>query len=176
MDVNLGEGLLEKDIKAVLSAKTTNPNKKSVWYSVVIHTVDIDLALPLLDAVLTYRDYNTSYGVETIVLVAVGMGDYIKDIYPHTDNLEMSLGRTDTKYVTTLRFKAVINSGTSIPKGEKYDKLTKEELNKSEIYNDLTYLFLENKETVKNIQVYNLKDLIDEQMEYYQLMSSKKKI
>lgn len=133
MDVNLGEGLLEKDIKAVLSAKTTNPNKKSVWYSVVIHTVDIDLALPLLDSVLTYRDYNTSYGDETIVLVAVGMGDYIKDIYPHRDNLEMSLVRTDTKYVTTLRFKAVINSGTSIPKGEKYDKLTKDDLNKSEI-------------------------------------------
>ncbi len=46
----------------------------------------------------------------------------------------------------------------------------------SEIYNDLTYLFLENKETVKDIQVYNLKDLIDEQMEYFELISSKKKI
>ena len=46
----------------------------------------------------------------------------------------------------------------------------------SEIYNDLTYLFLENKETVKDIQVYNLKDLIDEQMEFFELILSKKKI
>ena len=46
----------------------------------------------------------------------------------------------------------------------------------SEIYNDLTYLFLENKETIKDIQVYNLKDLIDEQIEYFELISSKKKI
>lgn len=46
----------------------------------------------------------------------------------------------------------------------------------SEIYNDLTYLFLENKETIKDIQIYNLKDLIDEQMEYLELISSKKKI
>ena len=46
----------------------------------------------------------------------------------------------------------------------------------SEIYNDLTYLFLENKETIKDIQEYNLKDLIDEQMEYFELISSKKKI
>ena len=46
----------------------------------------------------------------------------------------------------------------------------------SEIYNDLTYLFLENKETVKDSQEFNLKDLIDEQMEYFELISSKKKI
>ena len=46
----------------------------------------------------------------------------------------------------------------------------------SEIYNDLTYLFLENKETIKNIQEVNLKDLIDEQMEYLELIAPKKKI
>ncbi|MBY0541707.1 MAG: HAMP domain-containing histidine kinase [Campylobacterales bacterium] len=46
----------------------------------------------------------------------------------------------------------------------------------SEIYNDLTYLFLENKEPIKNIQEFNLKDLINEQMQYLELISSKKKI
>ncbi len=46
----------------------------------------------------------------------------------------------------------------------------------SEIYNDLTYLFLENQDTIKNVQDYNLKDLIDEQMEYLELIASKKKI
>ena len=46
----------------------------------------------------------------------------------------------------------------------------------SEIYSDLTYLFLENKDTIKNIQEVNLKDLIDEQMEYLELIASKKKI
>ncbi len=46
----------------------------------------------------------------------------------------------------------------------------------SEIYSDLTYLFLENKETIKDIQEHNLKDLINEQMEYFELISSKKKI
>lgn len=46
----------------------------------------------------------------------------------------------------------------------------------SEIYSDLTYLFLENKETIKNIQEFNLKDLINEQMEYLDLIASKKKI
>jgi two-component system OmpR family sensor kinase len=46
----------------------------------------------------------------------------------------------------------------------------------SEIYSDLTYLFLEDKETIKNIQEFNLKDLINEQMEYLELIASKKKI
>ena len=45
-----------------------------------------------------------------------------------------------------------------------------------EIYSDLTYLFLEDKETIKNIQEVNLKDLINEQMEYLDLIASKKKI
>jgi two-component system, OmpR family, sensor kinase len=46
----------------------------------------------------------------------------------------------------------------------------------SEIYNDLTYLFLENRERIKNIQEFNLKDLINEQLEYLELLSSKKRI
>ena len=46
----------------------------------------------------------------------------------------------------------------------------------SEIYSDLTYLFLENKDTIKNAQDYNLKNLINEQMEYLDLIASKKKI
>ena len=46
----------------------------------------------------------------------------------------------------------------------------------SEIYSDLTYLFLENKETIKNIQEVNLKDLISEQMEYLDLIATKKRV
>ncbi|RWS50227.1 two-component sensor histidine kinase [Arcobacter venerupis] len=46
----------------------------------------------------------------------------------------------------------------------------------SEIYNDLTYLFLEDKDTIKKIQEFNLKDLINEQLEYLELLSSKKRI
>ena len=46
----------------------------------------------------------------------------------------------------------------------------------SDIYSDLTYLFLENKEILKDIQIYNLKDLINEQMEYLDLIASKKRV
>ena len=46
----------------------------------------------------------------------------------------------------------------------------------SEIYSDLTYLFLENKETIKNIREFNLKDLISEQMEYLDLIATKKRV
>ena len=46
----------------------------------------------------------------------------------------------------------------------------------SDIYSDLTYLFLENKEILKDIQIYNLKDLISEQMEYLDLIASKKRV
>ena len=46
----------------------------------------------------------------------------------------------------------------------------------SDIYSDLTYLFLENKEIIKDIQIYNLKDLINEQMEYLDLIATKKRV
>ena len=46
----------------------------------------------------------------------------------------------------------------------------------SEIYSDLTYLFLEERDRIKNVQEFNLKDLIDEQLEYLELLSSKKRI
>lgn len=45
----------------------------------------------------------------------------------------------------------------------------------SEIYNDLTYLFLNNiQECKKNAQVLDLKEIVDEQVEYFKLFAQKK--
>lgn len=46
----------------------------------------------------------------------------------------------------------------------------------SEIYKDLTYIFLQNKDKNRDIKKYNLKELIEEQLEYFIPLSSKKKI
>ena len=46
----------------------------------------------------------------------------------------------------------------------------------SEIYKDLTYIFLEDKEDKSQIKNYNLKELIQEQLKYFEILAEKKRI
>lgn len=46
----------------------------------------------------------------------------------------------------------------------------------SEIYKDLTYIFLQDKDKNRNVQNYNLKELIEEQLEYFIPLANKKRV
>ncbi len=46
----------------------------------------------------------------------------------------------------------------------------------SEIYKDLTYIFLQDQKTNKDIQNYSIKDLVNEQIDFFQPLASKKRI
>ena len=46
----------------------------------------------------------------------------------------------------------------------------------SEIYKDLTYIFLQDKSKNRNIQSHNLKKLIEEQLEYFIPLANKKRV
>ncbi len=46
----------------------------------------------------------------------------------------------------------------------------------SEIYKDLTYIFLEDKEDKSQIKMHNLKELIEEQLKYFEALAEKKHI
>lgn len=46
----------------------------------------------------------------------------------------------------------------------------------SEVYKDLTYVFLEDKEDKSQVKNYNLKILIEEQLKYFEVLAEKKKI
>ena len=83
----------------------------------------------------------------------------------------------DTTHELNTPISAILMSTESINLSEKQIERVRISAKRvSEIYSDLTYLFLEDKETIKNIKSHNLKDLIDEQMEYLELIASKKKI
>ena len=46
----------------------------------------------------------------------------------------------------------------------------------SEIYKDLTYIFLQDQQTNKDIKNYSIKDLVNEQIDFFQPLASKKRI
>lgn len=133
MSKNIGEGLLENDIVSILNAKSKNPSNKDVSYYVSIHTVNIDLALPLLESIEVLRDYVNNYSDYILVTFKMGLGDYIKDILPFSDNLEMTMIRRDSKQQVVLRYKLVLVNNVDIPKGDLFSKMTKADLNKADV-------------------------------------------
>ena len=83
----------------------------------------------------------------------------------------------DTTHELNTPISAILMSTESKSLSEKQiERITISAKRVSEIYSDLTYLFLEDRDTIKNIQEFNLKDLINEQLEYLELLSSKKRI
>jgi hypothetical protein len=127
----LGEGALELDIQSILDAKGTNPTKPE--YSVFLNTVDKDMPIKLLDSVELLRDYNTYVGDYILATFHIGMGDYISDVLPYRDNLEATIIKKDSKSQSSTRYKFAIVNNQNYTAGDVYDKMSKEDLNKSQL-------------------------------------------
>lgn len=127
------DGALDIDIKTILDANGSNPKQPS-WYG-YLHTELIDLPIPLLESVEILRDYNANIGDYNLVSFKIGMGDYIKDILPYRDNLQMTLVKKNNVDQFSLRYKCVLVNNNNYVAGGHYDKMSKEELNKQQMIN-----------------------------------------
>ena len=56
-----------------------------------IHTEKMDILIPKLRSIDVRREYQSAIGDEMYLKGIVGFGDYVKDIYPYRNNLEISL-------------------------------------------------------------------------------------
>ncbi len=131
MVTKLGEGLLELDIQSILDAKGTNPVKPE--YFIYINTVDKDIPVKLLESIEILRDYNGNIGDYILARFHIGMGDYISDVLPYRDNLEVTITKKDSKKQRSIRYKFVIINNKNYIAGDVYDKMSKEDLNKSQL-------------------------------------------
>ncbi len=82
------------DVKKIIENKEFVAGSKI--YSIIIHTTDKNITesshqIKLEDIAVT-RDYMGNYGDIVDITVKVLFGDYLKDIYPYRDNLEVTIG------------------------------------------------------------------------------------
>jgi hypothetical protein len=119
------------DVDKVIKSKK---RRYSIDLRATIHTAEIDLDVLRVISVDIVRDYVHAYADQTVIEVYIGLGDYIKDIYPHRRNLELTLYEYDVtdnySEYTFERFKAVfIEKMNPIFEGQDYGAISKQTLN-----------------------------------------------
>ncbi|MGE3592512.1 MAG: hypothetical protein AB7G52_08480 [Arcobacter sp.] len=130
MDLVTG-GLIDLEIRDII--KSSNNKTNNLEYDIYLHTPDKDIFITLINTIEILRDYNGNISDYIVTNFIMYSGDFIKDVIPYKDNLEltivMKIVGEETKYN---RYKFVITNNTADIYGSKYTKLSKDELNKSE--------------------------------------------
>lgn len=127
------DGALEADIQEILITKQFDPH--ALKYECILHTVDIDMSIKYLAGIEFINEYKENIGDYTLVNFTMPMGDYIYDIAPQNDNLEMSLITRYYNTKVTNKFKFVITNLKGGYTNSKYEGLSRDELNKNEMAN-----------------------------------------
>jgi len=119
-----------KEILKITSNDTGGVNY--VKHKFILHTVNNDIPIQLTESFEILRDYNSNTSDYIIATFLMPAGDYIKDIYPFRDNLNLTVIKTiaKKKYRYTYKF-VMINNNMNIS-GTRYTQSTREELNKLE--------------------------------------------
>lgn len=124
------DNAFEKDIESVVRANHQDP--KALQYSVIVHTVDSDITIDLLESIEVLRDYINNITDYVLVNFKMALGDYIYDLLPYSDNLEITIKLKWFKKTVSTRYKFVlvniVDTNSSV-----YNNITKEELNKKEM-------------------------------------------
>lgn len=126
--------LIETDIKSIIA--TERPlQKDGREYEVTIHTADRDISVAALKTVEVMRNYSKHIGDYVLVGFNMFGGDFIKDIYPHRDNLEITISvynRYTNETISDNRYKLVLVNNNANVYGSKYTLSEREQLNRTE--------------------------------------------
>lgn len=126
-------GLLDLEIDSII--QNNNKLTNTVNVAMTLHTANRDILITLANSIDTLSNYNSNicdYIVATFHMVA---GDFIKDVYPNRDNLELTIVETSTidNSNNRMRYKLILLNNTGNISGSMYSKLTKEQLNQKEL-------------------------------------------
>lgn len=133
MDLISG-GLLDIEINSIL--QNNNSLTNNIEYSVTLHTVDRDMPITINNSIDILSNYNSNICDYVVATFHLPAGDFIKDVYPFRDNLELTIVETSTVDNSSLktRYKLILLNNTGNIHGSMYTKLTKDELNKKEMF------------------------------------------
>lgn len=127
-------GLIDLDVSSII--RTNNPYKDNIEYSLILHTPDADISIKILKLIETMRNYNTYVGDYTVVTFNMFAGDFIYDVFPNRDNLEMSIvkyNKADASSTEVNRYKFILLNNNRDVYGSNYTASTREELNRNEL-------------------------------------------
>ena len=168
--------LIDMDIQDIIS--NNNPFKKNRELELTLHTEDKDIPIEHLKLFEVMRNYSKYVGDYIVVTFHMFGGEFIKDVYPYRDNLEMTITETNPlldSITSTTRYKFVMLNNNANVYGSEYSASKREQLNRTKIIRvegQLVDLVVEGlrliqvdgiykNQTIKNIITAELKEKID---------------
>lgn len=125
---------------------------KTVYdYKGVVHTEKENIAVWDMNSIEIFRDYLNDIGEAVRITFKVGLGDYVKRIYPYRNNLEFTIKRTPLREsgsgkkkdaeISVTRYKAIFDTSKNPQVGisdlETHDHHTLNTVDFAEVYLEL---------------------------------------
>lgn len=131
--MEIESSLLGPEINEIIGRGTRNIIE--VEHSIILHTVDKDIELDKVASVEFKEDYNGNYSDEIYVEVFCPMGDFVKLIYPHRNNLEISVIKKVGSIKEAERYKCVLMNINENYGSGRYKEASHSDLNTNELKN-----------------------------------------
>lgn len=129
--MSIENSLLGKEIMDIVG-KQDNNGTNTVTFDVIIHTPSYDIPIDKSISFDVMEDYNSNLTEHITVDFLCPMGDLVKTIYPHRNNVEISIILHVGDQVSHDRYKLIpINLNTDLGSG-KYKKMSLDKLNEQE--------------------------------------------
>jgi len=119
-----------KDILKITS--NTNSGINHVKHKVILHTEKYNINISLVESIEILSDFNSNTSDYIVASFLMGMGDFIKDVYPYRDNLNLTITRIIGKVKSTYTYRFIILNNNGNISGTRYSQSSREELNKLE--------------------------------------------
>ena len=126
--------LIDLDIQDIVS--NTNPHKKDRSLEIILHTENKDIPIEYLKLYEVMRNYSKYVGDYIVITFNMLGGEFIEDVYPYRDNLELTVIETSpyTDEITSnIRYKFVMINNNANVYGSEYTMAQREELNRTKI-------------------------------------------
>jgi len=105
---------------------------KNVKFRLTLHTVNLDIPIITIESIELLKNYNDNIGDYIVATFLMPMGDFMKDVYPYRDNLEITITRLSQDGKDTRRYKFLLLNNLMDKNGTRYTSSTRDELNKLE--------------------------------------------
>ena len=128
--IQIENTILGNEIFSIIS--NPSANMYNITHKIMLHTVELDIPIQIVESVEIMRDYNGNVSDYIVATFMMEMGDYVKDVHPFRDNLELSITRNinGSKYKDRYKF-VVLNNTTNI-NASRHTRSSRDELNKLE--------------------------------------------
>ena len=130
---DLKRNVLQDDIESVLNY--TDPFGGEIEINAILHTKDLDIEITDVISVDIASDYFNDITDKIHFNFVMGKGDYVLDVFPHKDNMLITLSYKLRGVTKTRQYRFILLDNLENIQGSRLDNMSREEMNQEDLLN-----------------------------------------